>query len=38
MILENNNEIQKNIQKETIHISETIIEQNYFQFDQEYYK
>jgi hypothetical protein len=30
-ILENNNEIEKNIQKETI-------EQNYFQFDQEYYK
>jgi hypothetical protein len=37
-ILENNNEIEKNIQKETIHILETIIEQNYFQFDQERYK
>jgi hypothetical protein len=37
-ILENNNEIEKNIQKETIHILETIIQQNYFQFDQEYYK
>jgi hypothetical protein len=37
-ILENNNEIGKNIQKETIHILETIIEQNYFQFDQEHYK
>jgi hypothetical protein len=37
-ILENNNEIEKNIQKETVHILETIIEQNYFQFDQEYYK
>jgi hypothetical protein len=33
-ILGNNNEIEKNIQKETIHILETIIEQNYFQFDQ----
>jgi hypothetical protein len=37
-ILENNNEIEKNIQKEKIHILETIIEQNYFQFDQEHYK
>jgi hypothetical protein len=34
-ILENNNEIKKNIQKETIHILETIIEQKYFQFHQE---
>jgi hypothetical protein len=37
-ILQNNNKIEKNIQKETVHILETIIEQNYFQFDQEYYK
>jgi hypothetical protein len=37
-ILENNNEIEKNIQNETIHILETVIEQNSFQFDQEYYK
>jgi hypothetical protein len=27
-----------NIQKEIIHILRTMIEQNYFQFDQEYYK
>jgi hypothetical protein len=37
-ILENNNEIEKNIQKETIHILDTIIEQNYLHFDQEHYK
>jgi hypothetical protein len=37
-ILKNNNEIEKNIQTETVHVLETIIEQNYFQFDQEYYK
>jgi hypothetical protein len=29
---------EKNIQKETIHILETIIEQNYFQVDQKYCK
>jgi hypothetical protein len=37
-ILENNNKIEKSIQKETIQILETIIEQNYFQFEHEYYK
>jgi hypothetical protein len=37
-ILEDNNEIKKNIQGKTIHILETIIEQYYFQFDQEHYK
>jgi hypothetical protein len=37
-ILENNKEIEKSIQKETIHILETVIELNYFQCDQEYYK
>jgi hypothetical protein len=37
-VLENNKEINRNIQKETIHILKTVIEQNYFQFNQEYYK
>jgi hypothetical protein len=37
-ILQNNKEIRKNIRKETIHLLETILEHNYFQFDQEYYK
>jgi hypothetical protein len=36
--LENNNEIEKNIQKEITHTVKTVIEQNYFQFEQEYYK
>jgi hypothetical protein len=36
--LENNKETEKNIQKEITHIVKTVIEQNYFQFDQEYYK
>jgi hypothetical protein len=30
IILENNLEIDRNIQKETIHILKTVIEQNYF--------
>jgi hypothetical protein len=37
-ILENNQEIDRNFQKETIHILKTVPEQNYFQVDQEYYK
>jgi hypothetical protein len=37
-ILNNNIEIQSNIQNEIIHILKTIMEQNYFQFDQKYYK
>jgi hypothetical protein len=37
-ILENNNEIGTNTQKEAIHILGTILEQNYFQIEQEYYK
>jgi hypothetical protein len=31
-------EIEKSIQEETIYTLETVIEQIYFQFDQEYYK
>jgi hypothetical protein len=37
-ILESNPEITLNIQKEILHILQTVIEQNYFQFDQQYYK
>jgi hypothetical protein len=37
-ILENNNEIEKNTQKEITQRVKTVIEQNYFQFEQEYYK
>jgi hypothetical protein len=37
-ILENNTEIQSKIRKEIIYILKIIIEQNYFQFDQKYYK
>jgi hypothetical protein len=37
-ILKNNIEIYRNIQKETIHILKTVIEQNYFLVDQVYYK
>jgi hypothetical protein len=36
-ILENSG-IETNIQKEIIHILRTVIEQNYLQFNQEYYK
>jgi hypothetical protein len=31
-------EIDRNIQKVTIHILKTVIEQNYFQVDEDYYK
>jgi hypothetical protein len=37
-ILDNNAEIQSNIRKEITHILKTVMEQNYFQFDQKYYK
>jgi hypothetical protein len=37
-ILENNTEIQSKIRKEIIYILKVITEQNYFQFDQKYYK
>jgi hypothetical protein len=37
-ILENNQEMDRNIQKETLHILQTVMEQNYFQVDQEYFK
>jgi hypothetical protein len=37
-ILENNIEIQSKIQREIIYILKLIMEQNYFQFDQKYYK
>jgi hypothetical protein len=37
-ILESNSKITMNIQKEILHILQTVIEQNYFQFDQQYYK
>jgi hypothetical protein len=37
-ILENNKEIGTNTQKEIIHIIRTILEQNCFQVEQEYYK
>jgi hypothetical protein len=37
-ILENNNEIGTKRQKETIHILGTLLEQNYFQIEQEYYE
>jgi hypothetical protein len=37
-VLENNHEIDKNNQKETLHILQTVMEQNYFWFDQDYYK
>jgi hypothetical protein len=37
-ILDNNVEIQSNIRKDIIYILKTMMEQNYFQFDQKYYK
>jgi hypothetical protein len=37
-ITENNYEIDKNAQKEIMHILGTVLEQNYFQVDQEYHK
>jgi hypothetical protein len=37
-ILDNNAEIQSNICKEIIYILKTVMKQNYFQFDQKYYK
>jgi hypothetical protein len=37
-VLENNQEINRNIQKETLHILQTMVEQNYFQVDGDYYK
>jgi hypothetical protein len=37
-ILENNAEIQLNIRNKIIYILKTILEQKYFQFDQQYYK
>jgi hypothetical protein len=37
-ILENNIEIEVSTWKEIIHIMRTIIKQNYFQFDQQYYE
>jgi hypothetical protein len=37
-VLENNTEILLSIRNEIIHILKTILEQNYFQFDQQYYK
>jgi hypothetical protein len=30
--------LQRNNQKETLNILKTVFEQNYFQFDQQYYK
>jgi hypothetical protein len=37
-IVEGNQQINFNIQKEILFILETVMEQNYFQFDQHYYK
>jgi hypothetical protein len=37
-ILKTNPEIAETKQKEIIHILKTVTEQNYFQFDQQYYK
>jgi hypothetical protein len=37
-IIQNIQGIETNVQKEIIHILEIIMEQNYFQFNQEYYK
>jgi hypothetical protein len=37
-VTKNNHEIDENIQKGIIHILKTVLEQNYFQVDQEYYK
>jgi hypothetical protein len=37
-ITENNYKIDESAQKEIIHTLETVLEQNYFQVDQEYYK
>jgi hypothetical protein len=37
-ILESNPEINMNIWEEIIHILQIVIEQNYFQSDQRYYK
>jgi hypothetical protein len=37
-ILEKNSEVHMNIQKEIMHILQKMMEQNYFQFDQQYYK
>jgi hypothetical protein len=37
-VLNLNTEINKNSQKEIKYVPKTVIEQNYFQFDQQYYK
>jgi hypothetical protein len=37
-ILDNNTEIQSNIRTELTYILKIVMEQNYFQFDQKYYK
>jgi hypothetical protein len=37
-ITENNHEIDRKAQKEIMHMLGTVLEQNYFQVDQEYYK
>jgi hypothetical protein len=37
-VLQNSHGFETNVQREIIHILKTIIEQNYFQVDQEYYK
>jgi hypothetical protein len=36
-VLENNTGVKKTTQNEIIHILKMILEQNYFQFDQQYY-
>jgi hypothetical protein len=37
-IIDNTQGVETKVQKEIIHILETIMEQNYFQFNQDYYK
>jgi hypothetical protein len=37
-ILKDNPQNNENIQKEILHITQTIMEQNYFKFNQQYYK
>jgi hypothetical protein len=37
-VLGSNPEINMNIQKELLHILQKVMEQNYFQFDQQYYE
>jgi hypothetical protein len=37
-VLKGNTQINENIEKETLYITQTIMEQNYFQFNQQYYK